>query len=97
MSITLLVGLAVVAVSALIFYPLMFGRRPEPATVRVSNSRATPQRSQVAFDEHDDIRPRWWQRLRSAGSLLAVTLALAAALATVLGLVVLAMGIALQR
>ena len=84
-------------VSAAIFYPMMFGRRPEPATVRVSEARATRQRSQVAFDEHDDIRPRWWQRLRSAGGLLAIVLAIAATLATVIGLVVLAMGLALQR
>jgi hypothetical protein len=103
MSVTLLVALGVVVVSALVAAPMLFGRRPEPATVPVvSSTHRPPNRADSQHMPHamaydgEDVLPPWWQRLRSAFGLLFVTIAIAAMVAFVVGAVVLATGVALQ-
>ncbi|HKY13855.1 MAG TPA: hypothetical protein VJM33_02950 [Microthrixaceae bacterium] len=103
MSVTMLVGLGVVVVSAMIAFPMLFGKRPEPATVPADPRRAPRARSQrnerrVRSDERFryDVNLRWWQRIRSGFGLVIVTAALGAAVAVVLGLAVLGLGLSLQ-
>jgi hypothetical protein len=103
MSVTLFVALGVVVLSAVVTAPMLFGRRPEPATVPVpSGRRTTPSRvdSQpmphaMAYDGEGIVQP-WWQRLRSGLGLLLVTIAIAAVVAFAVGVIVLAVGVSLQ-
>jgi hypothetical protein len=103
MSVTLLVALGVLVVSALVTAPMLFGRRPEPATVPVPSRGRTastrvdsqPMPHAMAYDGEDILQP-WWQRLRSVLGLLLVTIAIAAAVAFAVGAVVLAVGVSLQ-
>ncbi len=96
-SVTFLVGLCVVVVSALITYPLLFGRRPEPATVPVGTRRMPSTRPAAPVERAShDVRIAWWQRVRSVVALLIVIAAVAAAIAVVLGAVVLGIGLLLN-
>ena len=96
-SVTFLMGLGVVLVSAAITYPMLFGRRPEPATVPVSGRRYPSARPAPPVERAShDVRIAWWQRLRSALALIVVVAAIAGAIAVVLGVIVLGIGLLLQ-
>jgi uncharacterized membrane protein HdeD (DUF308 family) len=99
MSVTWIVGLVVIVASALVAYPALFGRRPEPATVEVAarrGGRAPSQRTAPRSVDPRDVHLPWWRRLRSAGALLVVTVALGATLAVALAALVLALGLGLS-
>ena len=87
-------GLAVVVISAAVTYPLLFGRRPEPATVPVVARRtaAPPRPSQR---DRYDVNLGFWRRARSFVGLLVVVAAIAAAIAVVVGVAVLLLGVVL--
>lgn len=96
-SVTFLVGLGVVVVSALVTYPMLFGRRPTPATVPVANRRMPSARPAAPVERvSHDVQVAWWQRLRSTLVLLVVVAAIAGAIAVVLGVIVLGIGVVLQ-
>jgi hypothetical protein len=85
MSMTLWIGLGMVAVAAAVLGPMMFSEH-EPATVEVPAEPTDAHRSQpprrartdqvamtVRVPETVSIHPTWWERLRGLGGLLVVT------------------------
>jgi hypothetical protein len=110
MSMTLWIGLGMVAVAAAVLGPMMFSEH-EPATVEVPAEPADGHRSQpprrmartdqvamaVRVPETVSIHPTWWERLRGVGGLLVVTVGLGAAVAVAVGLVVMVVGMTLLK
>jgi hypothetical protein len=110
MSMTLWIGLGMVAVAAAVLGPMMFSER-EPATVEVPAEptdvrRPRPQRRGTIRDQLPvtvrvpdtvSIHPTWWERLRGLGGLLVVTVGLGAAVAVAVGLVVMVVGMTLLK
>ena len=96
---TLLIGLGVVVLSAIVVVPMLFtvGREPamvptRPQRINRGDAQVGPRRGAPAR-----IRPSWAERTRGVVGLLFVTAGIGAALALVLGLIVLAGGLALFR
>jgi len=94
MSWSLVIGLVVVLVSAAAFWPLLFGDRPEPATIPVrAGRRAAPNRMQP---REDTTHVSLWVRLRGVLGLIGICAGIGAAIAVVLGALVFALGLSLQ-
>ncbi len=96
MSWSLVIGLVVVLISAGVLGPLLFGDRPEPATIPVRTGRSrgpSPQsRPRRPVSTHVSI----WVRLRGLIGLVGICAGIGAAIAVVVGAAVFALGLALQ-
>ena len=97
MSWSLVIGLVVVLISAGVLGPLLFGDRPEPATIPVRTGRSrgqSPQaeRARRPVSTHVSI----WVRLRGLIGLIGMCAGIGAAIAVVVGAAVFALGLALQ-
>ncbi len=80
--------------SAAAFWPLLFGDRPEPATVPLrAGRRQAPHRVQP---QEDSTHVSLWVRLRGALGLVGLCAGIGAAIAVVLGAAVFVLGLALQ-
>jgi hypothetical protein len=106
MSITLWLGLGTVVVGAMVLVPMIFAAEPEPATVESNpegGDAVLPQRRTapeplpitIRVPETVSIHPAWWERLRGLLGLVLVTVGLAAAVAVVVGLAVMVVGLTL--
>ena len=108
MSMTLWIGLGTVVVGAMVLVPMIFAAEPEPATVeanpeggdavipqRRARLRHEPRPLTIRVPETVSIHPAWWERIRGLVGLLLVTVGLAAAVAVVVGLAVMVVGLTL--
>ncbi len=100
---TEMIGLVVVVISAVAFWPLLFGDRAEPATqpVRTQRGSANPARRSsveptVRRGEPTTLRVSPWVRLRGIVGLLLVCAGIAALIAVAVGAVVFFLGVKLQ-
>ena len=104
MSITLLLGLGIVIAAAIALRPMIFTARSEPATTGPVPERATASVPEttvtttvVRVSERVSVHPAWWERLRGLGGLVLFTVGAGMATAVAVGLVVLVVGLAIQR
>jgi len=109
MSITLWLGLGTVVVGAMVLVPMIFAAGPEPATVeatpeggdavlpqrRMAAAPGDPRSVTIRVPETVSIHPAWWERIRGLVGLLLVTVGLAAAVAVIVGLAVMVVGLTL--
>ena len=109
MSMTLWIGLGTVVVGAMVLVPMIFAAEPEPATVeatheggdavipqrRLAPVRSHPKPLTIRVPESVSIHPAWWERVRGVLGLLLVTVGLAAAVAVIVGLAVMVVGLTL--
>jgi hypothetical protein len=105
MSITLWIGLGTVVVGAMVLVPMIFAAGHEPAMVETTpegGDAVIPQRRAaeslpltIRVPETVSIHPAWWERVRGIVGLLVVTVGLAAAVAVVVGLAVMVVGLTL--
>ena len=96
-----IIGLVVVLVAAIVFWPLLFGSRPEPVTqpVRTQRGPAPTQRRPVEPQRRGEptrLRVSALVRLRGAVGLVLLCAGIAAMIAVAVGSVVFFLGLKLQ-